>query len=525
MNDREKRTWEARLEKGRAQGRKLREEMAALKVENRSFQKDLREVHGLLANVPGGLVLVQDGNLLYVNDAVKAQLGYGEERILGRPFTEFVHPDSLEFVSALHKKRLSGGQTPKIYDTYMIAKGGRSVRCEVRVNQIKYRGKRAYLVSLLPVGRRRRRERKTILAQKMEVVTRMAAGLNLEFRRCRKLLEGLPDSKVTVAAALEGSPGKWANKVAKAKRALDTIARQLEVLGTRRVDASKVVVMDLKEVVRDSVSDVRKSLDDGVVKRKGDIQIRTYLRNLSAVKGHPEEIGNAISYMIRNAVDALPGTGEIYVSTEMSSGVAEVYIQDNGAGIPEDMQDRIFDPFFTTRQEMRLGLGLSLAQAAISQNRGEIEVLNHKERGTTFIIRFPVTHSPPPSDQSVKFPRKRIKDARLLIVADESIARDLLVRCLRDKGAVVGSAAVAEGLNLLRKRAYDMVFLGADSDPDRTVEIVSRIRTLRRNMPVALLGGRKAADGCGADMVFTTPLNMELLLKQVRQTLEKGAPS
>ena len=134
-------------------------------------------------------------------------------------------------------------------------------------------------------------------------------------------------------------------------------------------------------------------------------------------------------------------------------------------------------------------------------------------------------HAAECESQGEKFPRKRIKDARLLIVADEGVARDLLVRCLRDKGAVVGSAAVAEGLNLLRKRAYDMVFLGADSDPDRTGEIVSRIRALRRNMPVALLGGRKAAHGCGADMVFTTPLNMELVLKQVRRTLEKGAPS
>ena len=104
MSDREKRALEARLEKSVARGRKLREQMTALKAENRSLEKELRESHALLGNVPGGLVLIQDDKLIYVNGAVKEQLGYGDERILGRPFTEFIHPDSQEFVTALHKK-------------------------------------------------------------------------------------------------------------------------------------------------------------------------------------------------------------------------------------------------------------------------------------------------------------------------------------------------------------------------------------------------------------------------------------
>jgi DNA-binding response OmpR family regulator len=151
-------------------------------------------------------------------------------------------------------------------------------------------------------------------------------------------------------------------------------------------------------------------------------------------------------------------------------------------------------------------------------------VLNHKERGTTFIIRFPVTHSRPQPESRPGFSGKRIKEARFLIVADEGIARDLLARCLRDRGAAVRHAAVSEALKLLGKRPYDMVFLGVDSAPERTAKIVSRIRALAGDASLALLGGPKIASGYGADMVFAAPLHMERVLEQVQRTLRKGTP-
>ncbi|NJM89677.1 MAG: hypothetical protein HC847_23530 [Hydrococcus sp. RU_2_2] len=69
----------------------------------------------------------------------------------------------------------------------------------------------------------------------------------------------------------------------------------------------------------------------------------------------------------------------------------KIVIQDNGAGIPEDIIGKIFDPFFTTKpQREGTGLGLSIAHDLIvNKNRGAIELDTKVGSYTKFIILLP----------------------------------------------------------------------------------------------------------------------------------------
>jgi signal transduction histidine kinase len=68
-----------------------------------------------------------------------------------------------------------------------------------------------------------------------------------------------------------------------------------------------------------------------------------------------------------------------------------VEIEDNGPGIPKDIQSRIFDPFFTTKEPGKgTGLGLSISHSIITErHKGEIAV-ESRPGFTRFTVKLPI---------------------------------------------------------------------------------------------------------------------------------------
>ena len=88
--------------------------------------------------------------------------------------------------------------------------------------------------------------------------------------------------------------------------------------------------------------------------------------------------------MILNALDAMPGGGELDISIKKVDSFAEVSFSDTGTGIDESVIDRIFDPFFTTKPLGKgTGLGLSICYGIIKEHNGIITVKNKPGGGTT----------------------------------------------------------------------------------------------------------------------------------------------
>lgn len=90
------------------------------------------------------------------------------------------------------------------------------------------------------------------------------------------------------------------------------------------------------------------------------------------------------------------GKGMIILSTRRDGEHAEIRISDTGAGIPDHVRPKIFEPFFTTKPVGQgTGQGLTISRNIIvEKHRGSIDFESETGRGTTFIIRLPI--SPPP---------------------------------------------------------------------------------------------------------------------------------
>lgn len=131
---------------------------------------------------------------------------------------------------------------------------------------------------------------------------------------------------------------------------------------------------------------------------KGLVIQRDYDISIPEIVGDREQLIQVVLNIVRNAVQAVQGTGEIRLCTRIVRQVTlamkrhplavQVQIIDNGPGIPEAIRDRIFFPLVSGR-EGGSGLGLTLAQTFVHQHHGTIEAESRPGR-TCFTLLFPL---------------------------------------------------------------------------------------------------------------------------------------
>ncbi len=142
--------------------------------------------------------------------------------------------------------------------------------------------------------------------------------------------------------------------------------------------------------------DVHEGLDNTLVilrsKLRGGITVRReYAEDLPAIEAHGSELNQVWTNIIDNAIDAMGGRGTLVLRTRTEASWVVVEIEDDGNGIPEEIQSDIFDPFFTTKPPGEgTGLGLNISRnLVVHRHRGEISVSSAPGR-TCFSIRLPL---------------------------------------------------------------------------------------------------------------------------------------
>ena len=125
---------------------------------------------------------------------------------------------------------------------------------------------------------------------------------------------------------------------------------------------------------------------------------RDYDPGLPDIALDRDQMVQAFLNLVRNAAAALDGQGQLTLRsravTNFTIGntrhrvIASIEIEDDGPGIPQDMQDSIFYPLVTSRPE-GTGLGLPAAQELISRHGGLIEFDSRPGR-TIFFVRIPL---------------------------------------------------------------------------------------------------------------------------------------
>jgi len=129
--------------------------------------------------------------------------------------------------------------------------------------------------------------------------------------------------------------------------------------------------------------------------RSRDIKIRRKINpDLKRFLLDANQITQALLNLMLNALQEVDNGGVIDVGADVNeSGTRlNIWVEDNGPGIPQDKKKKIFDPFFTTR-EKGTGLGLAIVHKIVENHRGEIRVespLSGNTRGCRFTMTLSV---------------------------------------------------------------------------------------------------------------------------------------
>jgi len=115
------------------------------------------------------------------------------------------------------------------------------------------------------------------------------------------------------------------------------------------------------------------------------------------IKGDPSQVSMAISNLIENAINYSPEGTRVAIALKVNDGLAEVSVTDQGIGIPEKDLERIFERFYRvdparSRATGGTGLGLSIVKHVATNHGGDVSVWSVENAGSTFTIRFPISH-------------------------------------------------------------------------------------------------------------------------------------
>ncbi len=105
--------------------------------------------------------------------------------------------------------------------------------------------------------------------------------------------------------------------------------------------------------------------------------------------------------LIGNALEAMPGGGEVRITAEMQDGAAVVHVEDTGPGIAQEIRAQLFQPFVSAGKRNGLGLGLALSRQTVLDHGGDMWVESAPGRGARFSFRLPGAHATQPQERTV----------------------------------------------------------------------------------------------------------------------------
>lgn len=374
----------------------MQEEFRKINIEldrkNSELQKSLARqeemqtyLDSILQSMESGVIGVDiNGNITHFNRAATAATGYGAVEALGRPYEEL-------FAGEV-------GAEPELIR--VLRQGTVAARMNERViwHKDKHPIPVSYHQSLL-------RDSSGNLLGAVEVfsdVSRIKA-LEREMQQTRTMA-ALGEMSATVAHEIRnplGAMGMWAALLERDLGDEDprrnTLGKIVEGLGRLNKIVSNLLVftrpvktefrkVDFAEVVGEIADFIRieiERLNQSIVVTYEDRPQNAY------VLADPEKMGQTILNLCLNAVQAMPGGGELCLSLDSgTNGYVVLTVADTGSGIAPEQIGKIFDPFFTTK-ENGTGLGLAIVKKYTESHSGYIDVESAIAKGTRVKLFIP----------------------------------------------------------------------------------------------------------------------------------------
>ncbi len=417
------------------------------------------------------------GEWEFVNDVCQQLFGYSKKEMLGRHFTEFIHPEDRAAALEVHRQ-VESGKSIRSYENRIVCKDGtvkymswnagpildaqgkflgchgmsRDVsltrKLQDELNQKAHNLEKAY-------AELQAAQQHLLQSERMAAVGQLVSGIAHELNNPLTAVLGFSEM-------LLNSPGVDHSEKSKLTKVFDAAKRTQNIV-------SNLLRFARQEKPSRQPVDVNELLGSTIALREYDLRVSNVNvefrgdTTLPLTLADPHQLSQVFLNIINNAYDAMVEfrrEGHLVISTRCSGKWIEVAFTDDGPGMREPA--RVFDPFYTTKDIGRgTGLGLSICYGIVKEHGGEISACNNKGGGATFFIRLPVTAVPALTNHVVQAGTTAKPGARnALVVDDEESVVDLQRHILEELEMAVSTAKDGkEALARLAADSFDIIIL------------------------------------------------------------------
>lgn len=348
----------------------------------------------LFQSMTGAVITLNaDGIVIGSSPATEAILGYAEDELVGRRFSEVFAPASGDAAAlAAIESAIARRQPVSVDEIRVVARDGRPIHIGITASYLRRGDRRGgsrdldeavgVTIAFKDLQEIRRLRDRLRQADQLVALGTLTAGVAHELRNPLASLQGLVE--LLGRDFQESDPRR--RYVKTMLDAIDRLNRLVEDLLLFSSPATPTVeAVDIAAVVRDTVSFARLGLSN----RRVTVSLVEENGSAAEVIGSRDRLGQALTNIVLNAVQATPDGGIVTVKTARANGNVAIRVHNTGSYIPPERMRQLFVPFFTTKPA-GTGLGLAIARQIVTAQDGRIDVESDPETGTTFTIELPI---------------------------------------------------------------------------------------------------------------------------------------
>ena len=351
----------------------------------------------------------------------------------------------------------------------------------------------------------RRAQQALIQQERLRALGQMASGIAHDINNAISPIALYTESLLEREAGLSTRARDYLITIQRAiNDVAQTVGRMREFYRMREPELPLAEV-ELNALVPQVIDLTRARWNDQPQQRGIMIELKTVLApDLPNMRGAENEIRDALTNLVFNAVDAMPKGGAIEVRTSsfavpLREGESEHYLRlevnDNGIGMDDETRRRCLEPFFTTKGNRGTGLGLAMVYGMAQRHGARLEIESELGMGTTIRLLFPIGAPPLTSTarlRTLQIPTRRL---RILVVDDDPALISSLRSTLQDEGHQVTTAEGGQaGITAfrdaqLRQEPFDVVLTDLGMPYVDGRQVVDSVRAASPHTPIILLTG------------------------------------
>jgi PAS domain S-box-containing protein len=507
---------------------------AALRASEEKFLTVFR-----LSPIPMSIATLEEGRLVYVNDAYLRLVGCDREELVGKTTVELGIVSATDRLEMLRVLEETG--TLRNREIRVRTHSGERRTVLVSSDVVDIEGAPHALLAAVDITDYRRLQEELRQAQKMEAIGQLAGGVAHDFNNMLMAITAHCD---VLGLELGGGKTMHQEPVRQAVEDIQQVAGKAanltrQLLTFSRKQSLQLRALDLNTVVEEWQRLLRRLIGSAVEVRflPGE--------GLGRVQGDPGAIEQVLMNLCLNARDAMPEGGVLTIATanealeiplhtphgEVAPGrYVTLTVADTGMGMDLATQERIFEPFFTTKAPGRgTGLGLSTVYGIVGQSGGSIVVTSEKGSGSTFRILLPRTDGAVAAcvERAAAVPARGTET--ILFVEDDADVQQVAAEYLESVGYTVltaRSAAEAESrADEVGGTALDLLLTDVELPGASGPRLAKQLAAKWPGVKVLFLSGQAQhaleAHGVPPADILQKPFPLALLAERIRLTLDR----